>query len=165
MENRTVDVFLTELASGAPTPGGGGASAVCGGIAAALGSMVGNLTSGKKKYAEYQEDIEATIAKCGALVKEFEALGKNPIDECDLYSQYLQYYHLGRMSTVPGRYVDDGRLINEDCEDETDEELYEGEANGKSFLEILNSRAVHLDDDGNIIEKKDGDDGEEGVLQ
>ena len=76
MENRTVDVFLTELASGAPTPGGGGASAVCGGIAAALGSMVGNLTSGKKKYAEYQEEIEATIAKCGALVKEFEALGK-----------------------------------------------------------------------------------------
>ena len=52
MENRTVDVFLTELASGAPTPGGGGASAVCGAIAAALGSMVGNLTSGKKKYAE-----------------------------------------------------------------------------------------------------------------
>ena len=76
MENRTVDVFLTELASGAPTPGGGGASAVCGGIAAALGSMVGNLTSGKKKYAEYQEEIEDTIAKCGALVKEFEALGK-----------------------------------------------------------------------------------------
>ena len=95
----------------------------------------------------------------------FEVLDKNPIDECDLYSQYLQYYHLGRMSTVPGRYVDDGRLINEDCEDETDEELYEGEANGKSFLEILNSRAVHLDDDGNIIEKKDGDTGEAGVLQ
>ena len=45
MENRTVDVFLTELASGAPTPGGGGASAVCGAIAAALGSMVGNLTN------------------------------------------------------------------------------------------------------------------------
>ena len=57
MEDRTVDVFLEELASGSPTPGGGGASAVCGAIAAALGSMVGNLTSGKKKYAEYQEEI------------------------------------------------------------------------------------------------------------
>ena len=76
MKDRTVDVFLTELASGAPTPGGGGASAVCGAIAAALGSMVGNLTSGKKKYAEYQEEIEVAIAKCGSLVKEFEALGK-----------------------------------------------------------------------------------------
>lgn len=76
MENRTVDQFLTELASGAPTPGGGGASAVCGAIAAALGSMVGNLTSGKKKYAEYQEEIEVAIDKCGKLVKEFEELGR-----------------------------------------------------------------------------------------
>ncbi len=76
MEDRTVSVFLEELSSGAPTPGGGGASAVCGAIAAALGSMVGNLTSGKKKYAEYQEEIEIAIAKCGSLVKEFEALGK-----------------------------------------------------------------------------------------
>jgi formiminotetrahydrofolate cyclodeaminase len=76
MQNRTVDVFLTELASGSPTPGGGGASAVCGAIAAALGSMVGNLTSGKKKYAEYQEEIEVAIEKCGSLVKEFEYLGR-----------------------------------------------------------------------------------------
>ena len=76
MAERTLYGFLDELSSGAPTPGGGGASAVCGGIAAALGSMVGNLTSGKKKYAEYQEEIEVAIAKCGSLVKEFEALGE-----------------------------------------------------------------------------------------
>ena len=76
MADRTLYGFLDELSSGAPTPGGGGASAVCGAVAAALGSMVGNLTSGKKKYAEYQEEIEATIAKCGILVKEFEALAE-----------------------------------------------------------------------------------------
>ena len=76
MADRTVNGFLEELSSGAPTPGGGGASAVCGAIAAALGSMVGNLTSGKKKYAEYQEEIEIAIDKCGSLVKEFEALGQ-----------------------------------------------------------------------------------------
>ena len=76
MAERTLYGFLDELSSGAPTPGGGGASAVCGAVAAALGSMVGNLTSGKKKYAEYQEEIEATIAKCGILVKEFEALAE-----------------------------------------------------------------------------------------
>ena len=68
MQERTLDGFLTELSSGSPTPGGGGASAVCGAIAAALGSMVGNLTSGKKKYAEYQEEIEVAITKCRALV-------------------------------------------------------------------------------------------------
>lgn len=76
MQERTLDGFLTELSSGSPTPGGGGASAVCGAVAAALGSMVGNLTSGKKKYAEYQQEIEVAIAKCAALVKEFEALGQ-----------------------------------------------------------------------------------------
>jgi formiminotetrahydrofolate cyclodeaminase len=76
MQERTLDGFLTELSSGSPTPGGGGASAVCGAVAAALGSMVGNLTSGKKKYAEYQEEIEVAITKCAALVKEFEALGQ-----------------------------------------------------------------------------------------
>ena len=38
--------------------------------------MVGNLTGGKKKYAEYQEEIEVAIGKCGKLVKEFEELGK-----------------------------------------------------------------------------------------
>lgn len=33
-----------------------------GAVSASLCSMVGNLTSGKKKYAEYQEDIERIIA-------------------------------------------------------------------------------------------------------
>ena len=91
MKDRTVDVFLTELASGAPTPGGGGASAVCGAIAAALGSMVGNLTSGKKKYAEYQEEIEVAIGKCGSLVKEFEGLGKK--DE-EVFEPLAQAYSI-----------------------------------------------------------------------
>ena len=51
-------IFLNELASSAATPGGGGASALLGAVGAALCSMVAELTSGKKKYAEYQSDIE-----------------------------------------------------------------------------------------------------------
>lgn len=53
--------FIEALASGAPTPGGGGAAALVGSLAAALGSMVANLTSGKKKYAQYQEDIDRIL--------------------------------------------------------------------------------------------------------
>lgn len=53
--------FLNELASAAPVPGGGGASALIGAISAALCSMVANLTTGKKKYAQYQERIDELI--------------------------------------------------------------------------------------------------------
>lgn len=51
--------FLSELSSNAPVPGGGGASAAVGAFAAALGMMVTNLTIGKKKYADYEEDVKA----------------------------------------------------------------------------------------------------------
>ena len=47
--------FIEELSSASPTPGGGGAAALIGAISAALCSMVANLTTGKKKYAMYQE--------------------------------------------------------------------------------------------------------------
>ena len=51
--------FLSELSSKAPVPGGGGASAAVGAFAAALGMMVTNLTIGKKKYADYEEEVKA----------------------------------------------------------------------------------------------------------
>lgn len=55
--------FIDDLASSAPTPGGGGASAYCGALASALASMVGNLTLGKKKYATVEEEIAAVMAQ------------------------------------------------------------------------------------------------------
>lgn len=52
--------FIDALASKAPTPGGGGASAYCGALASALASMVGNLTLGKRKYADVEAEVVAT---------------------------------------------------------------------------------------------------------
>ena len=49
--------FTEKLASREPAPGGGGASALAGALAASLGNMVGALTVGKKKYADVEEDI------------------------------------------------------------------------------------------------------------
>ena len=58
MLEKTATQFLSELSSNAPVPGGGGASAAVGAFAAALGMMVTNLTIGKKKYADYEEEVK-----------------------------------------------------------------------------------------------------------
>ena len=55
--------FIDELASAAPTPGGGGASAYVGALASALASMVGNLTVGKKAYAQVEAEVYVTLEK------------------------------------------------------------------------------------------------------
>ena len=55
MLDESLREFSDNLASSAPTPGGGGASALTASLAVALGNMVGNLTVGKKKYADAEE--------------------------------------------------------------------------------------------------------------
>ncbi len=74
MKHESIDTFITDLASKAPVPGGGGASALGGAIGSALGSMVGNLTLGKKKYAEYEEDIRLLLEKLSQNQEELLAL-------------------------------------------------------------------------------------------
>lgn len=59
--------FLDELASKAPTPGGGGAAAYAGALAAALAAMVGNLTVGKKKYADVEPQVKEAIVRLDGL--------------------------------------------------------------------------------------------------
>ena len=59
--------FLEKLASAEPAPGGGGASAYAGALAAALAAMVGNLAVGKPKYADEQEGIRASLDRLAQL--------------------------------------------------------------------------------------------------
>lgn len=53
--------FLDQLAEGTPTPGGGSAAAQAGAMAAALVSMVGRLTIGKKKYAQVEGRLKEIV--------------------------------------------------------------------------------------------------------
>ncbi|SDK76457.1 cyclodeaminase/cyclohydrolase family protein [Natronincola ferrireducens] len=55
--------FTNVLSSKAAVPGGGGAAALVGGLGAALGGMVCNLTIGKKKYAQYEEEVKEILRK------------------------------------------------------------------------------------------------------
>ena len=63
--------FVEVLASKAPVPGGGGASALVGAVGTALGNMVGSLTVGKKKYAEVEDEMWELKKKCDELQKDF----------------------------------------------------------------------------------------------
>ena len=63
----SVEGWLEELASGAPTPGGGAAAAVNAAIGAALISMVCNLTLGKPKYSAHRAEIESALAQATVL--------------------------------------------------------------------------------------------------
>ena len=63
MLDKSVTEFTEVLASKAAVPGGGGASALVGAIGIALGNMVGELTVGKKKYADVEEDVKALMAR------------------------------------------------------------------------------------------------------
>ena len=59
--------FTESLASKAPVPGGGGAAAMIAALGVSLCSMAGNLTVGKKKYAQFDEDNKRIIEKAQQL--------------------------------------------------------------------------------------------------
>jgi len=72
--DKKVSNFLDELASNSPTPGGGSVAALAGALGAALISMVGNLTIGKKKYEDVEEDITKIISSSEKLRYELSQL-------------------------------------------------------------------------------------------
>ena len=63
VQDQSVQQFLDALAGNDATPGGGSAAAINGAMGAALVSMVCNLTIGKKKYAEVDAEMRATLEK------------------------------------------------------------------------------------------------------
>ncbi len=74
LTEKPVTIFLDELASSAPAPGGGSVAALGGSLGAALVSMVCNLTVGKKKYADVQDDIKALLDRAETLRHELIGL-------------------------------------------------------------------------------------------
>lgn len=74
LTERTVAQFLDDLASNSPAPGGGSVAALAGAAGSALTSMVCNLTIGKKKYADVQEEISAVLHHSERLRREMTEL-------------------------------------------------------------------------------------------
>ena len=74
VKEQTIGAFLAQLSSKAPVPGGGGASAIGGAMGNALGQMVANLTVGKKKYAQAEDEILLLKERMEALQEDFAYL-------------------------------------------------------------------------------------------
>ena len=83
IKDKSVEIFLDELASKQATPGGGSAAALMGAQAAALVAMVCNLTIGKPKYAEVEADMRLLLAEAEALRQVLTGMIKADIDVFD----------------------------------------------------------------------------------
>ena len=59
MIDTTLKEFIDKVQSKDPTPGGGGVCAAVSSLSTSLATMVTNLTIGKKKYLEYEEELVA----------------------------------------------------------------------------------------------------------
>lgn len=82
--------FLERLAAGEPTPGGGSASALAGGLAAALGEMVCNLTIPKPKYEAVRGDMETALSSFRLLRRDLLGLVDRDSEAYDQVSQALK---------------------------------------------------------------------------
>jgi len=71
---KTLKMFLDDLASSTPAPGGGSVAALSGALGAALTSMVCNLTVGKKKYADVGADMKKILTQAEELRTTFTLL-------------------------------------------------------------------------------------------
>jgi len=74
---KTLQKYLEELSSNSPTPGGGNVAALCGALSASLGTMVCNLTIGKKKYLDVEAEMNELKEKLNVYVDKFITLAKN----------------------------------------------------------------------------------------
>ncbi len=74
LASKTIKGFLSETASSSPAPGGGSVAALSGALGTALSSMVCNLTIGKEKYKDVEDEIKKVLTKSEKLRKELTIL-------------------------------------------------------------------------------------------
>ena len=91
IKEHTIQLFLDELASKSPTPGGGSSAAIMGAMGAALLSMVCNLTIGKKNHEAVSEEMTEVLARTEALRIELMELVAADVEAFD---QVMAAYRL-----------------------------------------------------------------------
>ncbi len=69
----SIEEFLVQSASSAPTPGGGSVSAYVGALAASMVCMVANLTIGKEKYRDVEPRVQDILFRGQDLLKALQS--------------------------------------------------------------------------------------------
>ena len=64
MPDQTLSEFTAQLASASPAPGGGGAAALTGALAASLAAMAANVTAANPRYAGRHDALTTLAAAC-----------------------------------------------------------------------------------------------------
>ena len=92
---KTLTGFLDEVASSSPAPGGGSVAALAGALGAALTSMVCNLTIGKKKYADVEEEMQRVLKQSEELRAQFTSLMDR---DTDAFNKVMEAFGLPKDS-------------------------------------------------------------------
>ncbi len=100
--------YLDTLASASPAPGGGSASALTGAQGIALAIMVCNLTIGKEKYKEYEQDCKTTAKE---LSKLFDAMCAAVDNDTDAYSEVSAAYKISKDDPKRGKAIKAAMLL------------------------------------------------------
>ncbi|MCZ6526371.1 MAG: cyclodeaminase/cyclohydrolase family protein [Gammaproteobacteria bacterium] len=95
IKDKSVQVFLDELASKASTPGGGSGAAIMGAMAAALVSMVGNFTVGKKDYQAVEDEMQQLLTSSETLRRQLTEMVKADVD---VFDKVMASYGLPRQT-------------------------------------------------------------------
>ncbi|NIN68707.1 MAG: glutamate formimidoyltransferase [Anaerolineae bacterium] len=91
----TPEAFLDDVAAPTPTPGGGSGAALAGALAAALTSMVCNLTLSREREDVPTEELKSLLHKTETLRHELAALVQ---EDARAYQQVLDAYRLPKAS-------------------------------------------------------------------
>jgi methenyltetrahydrofolate cyclohydrolase len=83
--------FVKALSSKSSVPGGGSAAALVGSIGMALSNMTGNLTVGKKKYIEYEQELNELIDKGMKIQNKMLELMQK---DADAFESFLTVYKM-----------------------------------------------------------------------
>lgn len=78
--NLSVDEFLKQASSAAPTPGGGSVAALAGALGASMVSMVANLTTGRERFKNVEKEVVELRDLAVFLIGDYQRMAEADID-------------------------------------------------------------------------------------